>query len=100
MSGHTYALVVIALAFLAANFPFLTNRLMGVVRLPGARKPFWVRLIELAVMYFAVGAAAVGIESQQGQVYSQGWEFYAITLAMFLTFAFPGFVFRYLARRG
>jgi NADH:ubiquinone oxidoreductase subunit 2 (subunit N) len=29
----------------------------------------------------------------------QGWEFYATTASLFLTFAFPGFVYRYLARR-
>jgi len=30
------------------------------------------------------------------QIAPQGWEFYAVTGALFLTFAFPGFVYRYL----
>ena len=29
----------------------------------------------------------------------QGWEFYAITATLFLTLAFPGFVYRYLYKR-
>ncbi len=39
------------------------------------------------------------IEARLGQRAPQGWEFYAITAALFLTFAFPGFVYRYLYRR-
>jgi hypothetical protein len=41
----------------------------------------------------------LALEQHQGQIYPQGWEFYAITGAMFLTLAFPGFVYRYLGRR-
>jgi hypothetical protein len=34
-----------------------------------------------------------------GNVFTQRWEFYAITLSLFVVMAFPGFVFRYLLRR-
>ncbi|MEY4711160.1 MAG: hypothetical protein RIS88_610, partial [Pseudomonadota bacterium] len=34
-----------------------------------------------------------------GQNAPQGWEFYAVTVTLFLTLAFPGFVYRYLYQR-
>jgi hypothetical protein len=39
------------------------------------------------------------MENALGQIAPQGWEFYAVSGAMFLTLAFPGFVWRYLWRR-
>ena len=90
--------LVLGLAFCAANLPFLTERLLGLV--PLARgKNLALRLGELLLMYLLVGAVGLGLEQRAGQVAPQGWEFYAITAALFLTFAFPGFVWRYLYRR-
>jgi hypothetical protein len=89
---------VIVAALAAANFPFLTERVLGIVPLRSP-KSVGVRLIELVVLYFAVGLLGVLLEKRAGQVTPQAWEFYAVTGAMFLTFAFPGFVWRYLLRR-
>ena len=50
--------------------------------------------------YFATGAVGLALEARAGQIYPQGWEFYAITAALFLTLAFPGFVYCYLLKRG
>ncbi|MBN9340837.1 MAG: DUF2818 family protein, partial [Comamonadaceae bacterium] len=44
-------------------------------------------------------ALALLLERRAGQIAPQGWEFYAVTATLFATFAFPGFVFRYLVRR-
>jgi hypothetical protein len=87
--------LVLVLAFCAANLPFLTDRLFGVVPL---RRPknLAARLGELVVLYFAVGAIGLLLENRVGQIAPQRWEFYAVTGALFLTFAFPGFVWRYL----
>jgi hypothetical protein len=41
----------------------------------------------------------MALEARIGQNYAQGWEFYAVTLSLFATFAFPGFVWQYLLRR-
>ena len=90
--------IVIVAALVAANLPFLTERVLGVVPLKSP-KTIGVRLIELVVLYFAVGLLGVLLEKRAGQVATQAWEFYAVTGAMFLTFAFPGFVWRYLVRR-
>lgn len=87
--------LVLVLAFCAANLPFLTQRLFGAVKLPHG-KNLAVRLGELVVLYFVVGGIGLLLEKRAGQIAPQGWEFYAITGALFLTFAFPGFVWRHL----
>ena len=73
---------------------------MGLIPWP-AGKGLGLRLAELVVVYLLVGGFALLLEKRAGQIASQGWEFYAITLALFITLAFPGFVYRYLlSRRG
>ena len=92
--------LVIAVAFLAANLPFLNERWLLVgARAKAAGKPFFMRLLELVLLYFLVGALALLIEQRAGQIAPQGWEFYAVTAALFVTLAFPGFVYRYLMQR-
>ncbi len=97
MSQTASIWLVIALAAAGANLPFLTQRLLGVVALPRG-KSLPVRLGELVAMYFLVGGIGVLLERSAGQIAPQGWEFYAITAALFLTLAFPGFVWRYLLK--
>jgi hypothetical protein len=46
-----------------------------------------------------VGAVGLFLENRAGQIAPQKWEFYAITVALFFTLAFPGFVYRYLLKR-
>ena len=87
--------LVVGLALLAANLAFISNRLLLVFRLKSP-KNLAVRLIELVFWYFVVGAVALVLEQRAGQIAPQGWEFYAITGTLFVTFSFPGFVFRYL----
>src|SRR5438128_10474041 len=90
--------IVIVAALLAANLPFMNERALAVLPLRGP-KTLGMRLVELVVMYFAVGLLGVLLETRLGQVAPQGWEFYAVTAALFITFAFPGFVWRYLVQR-
>ncbi|QAU34694.1 DUF2818 family protein [Janthinobacterium sp. 17J80-10] len=100
MTATSYSWFVIGLAALAANLPFLNERLLGVMPLQAfPHKPLWLRLLEMVVLYFAVGGVAWLLESRIGGVFSQRWEFYAITACLFLVLAFPGFVFRYLRKR-
>jgi hypothetical protein len=91
--------LVLVLAFAGANLPFLTPRLFGIVPLPRG-KNLAVHLAELVALYFVVGAIGLLLEKRAGQIAPQGWEFYAVTGALFITFAFPGFVWRYLYRHG
>jgi hypothetical protein len=89
---------VILLAVLAANLPFVNERLFALVPLAWARKPVWLRLIELVAFYGAVGVLGYLLESRIGNAFAQGWEFYAVTACLFVVFAYPGFVYRYLRR--
>ena len=90
--------VLIALAVLAANLPFANQRLflLGPLRQP---KALGWRLLELVLLYLLVGGIGLALENNAGQIAPQGWEFYAVTGTMFLTRAFPGFVYRYLVHR-
>ena len=92
--------LVIVLALAAANWPFISQRLMLVGPQPkNGSKPFALRLLELLVLYFIVGLIAMLLERRAGQNAPQSWEFYAITGTLFVTLAFPGFVYRYLMMR-
>lgn len=88
----------VVLAVLAANLPFMSSRLMGLWSLPRPKTLVW-RLIELLFVYALLLGMGLWYESRTGQVAAQRWEFYAVTACLFLTFAFPGFVVRYLLRR-
>ena len=98
MSQTASIWLVIIAAMVAANLPFISNtRLLGVMPLKRP-KPLALRLAELVLLYFLVGALGLLLEQRAGQVAPQGWQFYAVTAALFATFAFPGFVWRYLVR--
>lgn len=94
---------VILLAVIAANLPFLNDQLFAIIPLKNSAerhtKSFWLRLIELIVLYALVGGIAYLLESRIGNVFAQGWEFYAVTACLFIVLAYPGFVFRYLRKR-
>jgi hypothetical protein len=99
VNGSFYSWMVILLALLAANLPFFNQQLFAVIPLGRGDnfvKPVWCRLIELLILYFLVGGVAYAMESTMGNVFAHGWEFYAVTACLFLVFAFPGYVFRYL----
>jgi Protein of unknown function (DUF2818) len=98
MSQTASVWTVVLLALLGANLPFLTNRLFMVLPIASG-KTLAMRLGELAVGYGIVGGVGLLLEQRAGQIAPQGWEFYAITGTLFVTFAFPGFVYRYLLRR-
>jgi hypothetical protein len=87
--------LVVLLALLAANLPFVSNRLFAVYALKHP-KNLAIRVGEMLVWYFLVGGLGLYLEQRTGQIAPQGWEFYAITGALFITFAFPGFTWRYL----
>ena len=55
-------------------------------------------LLELVIFYFLAGGLGLLLENRPGQIAPQGWEFYAITGALFITLAFPGFIYRYLLK--
>jgi hypothetical protein len=98
MSISSQIVLLVLLALLAANLPFANQRilLLGPQR---ESKPLGWRLAELVLLYFVVGGVGLALENHGGQIAPQGWEFYAVTGTMFVTLAFPGFIYRYLMHR-
>ncbi|MEO8406812.1 MAG: DUF2818 family protein [Oxalobacteraceae bacterium] len=90
--------MMIILAIFTANMPFLNERFLAVIPIRTSAKPFWLRLIELAILYLVLGFIAYLLEARLGNVFEQKWEFFAITSFLFLVLAYPGFVFRYLRK--
>ncbi|MBI3146173.1 MAG: DUF2818 family protein [Pseudogulbenkiania sp.] len=91
MESSVATLLIVAV--IAANLPFFMPRVAGVIRVE-SKHAGW-RLLELVVLFFLVGLLARFLEGRQMPVHSQNWQFYATTAALFLVFAFPGFVYRY-----
>jgi hypothetical protein len=98
MNHGTEVALVLLVALLAANWPFLTERVLLVgPRRPG--KAFIWRLVELALLGAATLGIGFGLEARIGQVAPQNWEFFVAAGCLYLTLGFPGFVWRYLRRR-
>lgn len=97
MSAAGWFIVLLAVA--AANLPFVNQRLLAVVPLGATKKSAWIRIGELILLYFVVGALGFMLEARAGNRFDQGWQFYAITFCLFVVFAFPGFTFQYLVKR-
>lgn len=91
MTSSMYILLL--LAFIFANAPFLIQRLLGVFKLK--RKHIGHHLFELFIGFGITAALAYVLESRAGVVHNQDWEFYAVVICLYLIFAFPAFVWRY-----
>lgn len=95
MSAAGWFIVLFALVF--ANLPFANQRLFALIPI-GRGKNAWIRIGELIVFYFIVGAFGHLLETRAGNAFDQGWQFYAVTFSLFVVFAFPGFTARYLVK--
>jgi hypothetical protein len=99
VTGHSAEVALVLLvALVAANLPFINDRILifGPRRHP---KPIGWRLLELVLMAGLSLAFGMLLEARIGQRQPQGWEFYAAGGCLFITFAFPGFVWRVLRRQ-
>ncbi|SMC17217.1 Protein of unknown function [Andreprevotia lacus DSM 23236] len=90
-------ILICTLAAVAANVPFVTGRLFGLLSL--ARKHFGWQLLEWLVYYLLLLGVARLLEGRVSDVHPQNWQFYATTLALFVVLAWPGFVWRYFWRK-
>lgn len=89
-----------ALAALAANLPFMGERIFGVVKPSvGQAKALGWRLLELIALYGIVLSIGLGLESHFAPIHAKKvLDFYVPTFALFVIAAFPGFVIRYFWR--
>ena len=88
---------VILGAFVLANLPFVNERLLIVGPRRDPKALGW-RLLELLLLYGVVLGLGWLMEDRIWRRHAQGWQFYVTMGALFLTFASPGFVWRYLRR--
>jgi len=87
--------ILLALAIIAANLPWMSERVLFIWTPQQAKSP-WARLGEWLMLYFLVGGIALGLEQKSmGNIHTQNWEFYAVTFCLFLVFALPGFIYRH-----
>lgn len=84
-------------ALIIANLPFMTRRLFGFFAIP--KKTFFFELLEWLVYLLLMAGLAYWLESRTAPVHVQNWPFYVTVIALFLVFAFPGFVYRYFWRK-
>ncbi|WP_198266164.1 DUF2818 family protein [sulfur-oxidizing endosymbiont of Gigantopelta aegis] len=104
MTTSIAILILFIVTVIAANIPFLTDKVFLVQEAKG-NKPFWLRFSEWFLLYIIVMAIAIGLETKlHGAAYAkvwefwnfaENWEFYAITLCLFVVFALPGFIYQY-----
>ena len=104
MNQTIYSWLIIVILLLGANLPFLTSRYLGIVKVNSNThknnyKSLAIVGVELLSSYIIVGSIAAYVEYNLGTLFIQRWEFFAATLALFITCAFPGFTWRYLRRR-
>lgn len=87
-------LLLLLLMLFFANLGWVSDKWLGLF---GSVQHLWQRFAELLMTYFIMIGIAVLVErSVMGQVSPQGWEFYSITLALFIVLSFPGFIYRML----
>ncbi|MGP1718621.1 MAG: DUF2818 family protein [Methylophilus sp.] len=89
----TKFLYLVLMVFMA-NLGWISDKWLGIA---GTINQLWQRFAVLLPAYFITLVIAYFVEQLvMGQVWPQGWEFYSITLCLFLVFSFPGFVYRVL----
>lgn len=89
------AMFLLLMLFLA-NLAWISDKWLGVLGSVQG-KQLWQRFAELLLSYFiTLGIAWLVERSVMGQAWQQGWEFYAVTLALFIVLSFPGFIYRML----
>jgi len=92
----TTIIIFLLVAFIAANLPWISERLFGLIAVKSGKKSIWMSLLEWFVLYLLIGMVALGIEKKfTSDIYSQDWEFYASTFCLFIVFALPGFIYRF-----
>lgn len=91
----------LAVAFVLANLPWLSGRVLFIFPGKDTGKSTWICLGEWLLLFVFTGLLAAGLEHRAtGDIYEKGWEFYSVGFIIFLVFAFPGIVYRYGYRRG
>jgi len=93
MSQTSVSTVLLLAAFVAANWPWLSERFLLIFTF---KKTAWWRWFEWLVNYGITALLAMTLEYRvTGGWHEQQWEFYVATLCLFVVFALPGFIYHY-----
>jgi len=85
-------IIFIIFTLAAANLPWVTDRQLMLFLKPN--KTLLARWFEWFVLYLLCGITAFIFEQNvMGHQTVQAWEFYVVTLCLFVVFALPGFVY-------
>lgn len=86
--------LMLAVFFFIANLPWMGSRVFFIF--PMKSKPLWIRFLELLAYYFLSLLVGALFETEfSGNIYQQEWEFFVITLSLFLVLSAPGVIYRY-----
>lgn len=98
MDTREAAGVILALAVVAANLPFLSGRVLVIGPWRSAQG-LGSRLLEWMLLGCVTWGLGLTLEAHIGQVHPQGWAFHVALACFYLTLAFPGAVWCCLRQR-
>lgn len=104
--------LLVLIAFMLANLPWLNERVFALVACRRPSKPFLIRLVEWGVGFGLVAllawrlemgclsslSAFFGLAECPGEIHPKQWEFYSVALVLYAVFALPGFIW-FIERR-
>ena len=94
MSNQYPIYLLLCFLIVAANLPWLSNKLFAIISLKN--KPAWIRGLEWLVLYVLSFGLGFALEYKvMGTITTQAWEFYVVALCLFAVFALPGFIYHH-----
>jgi uncharacterized membrane protein len=94
LSIESWLLILVALA--AANAAYVSPKFLFFKSLKD-KHVGWC-LLEMVFWYALIGLIGYSLESMIGNVFPKRWEFFAVSICLFLVAAFPGFTWRFLMK--
>ncbi len=94
LSIESWLLILVALA--AANAAYVSPKFLFFKTLKD-KHVGWC-LLEMVFWYALIGLIGYSLESMIGNVFQKRWEFFAVSICLFLVAAFPGFTWRFLMK--
>lgn len=92
MTNQYLIIISLILAFVAANVPWVSDKVFLFFSVNN--KSGWLRWIEWFVLYLMSLGMGFSLEYKlMGTLSSQDWEFYVVTMCLFIVFALPGFIY-------
>lgn len=96
MSISSAVLLLLVVAVVAANYPWLSQKVFFIFPEPAIGKSAWMRCVEWLLNFTVVLLFGLGLERKiNGVIHVQQWEFFVVGFLFFMVLAMPGFIYRY-----